>query len=108
MVYFFFYNNLTNIELIYKINNVFEIYDGYIIIEKYNKEKNIIEINEDIKKNNEILNGKIVFFNLSLIDTIEKINNIKECKITCKEKYIVSTIWANKKSGGVLKTYIIY
>ena len=44
MVKFFFYNNLTNVELIKKINNNFEICDGHIIIQNYDLENNLLEI----------------------------------------------------------------
>jgi hypothetical protein len=48
---FFFYNNLTNEELIKKINNKYTITDGYINIENYDKENNILTIckNKDNK-----------------------------------------------------------
>ena len=37
---------------------------------------------------------------------VEKIGNTQGCKLK-KEKYRLDTIWANKKFGGVCKTYII-
>jgi glycine cleavage system H lipoate-binding protein len=50
MVLFFFYKKLNNIELIKKINNIFSINDGYILVENYNYEDNILTINNDSKK----------------------------------------------------------
>ena len=54
MISFFFYNKLTNIELIKKINNNFKIYDGYITIQNYDNENNLLEI-DDKSTNNKLL-----------------------------------------------------
>ena len=104
MVKFFFYNKLTNIELIKKINNNFEIYDGYIIIQNYDIENNFLEISDKSLNNNKLLYGKIVNFNMNVNDVIQKINEIEECKIKNK----LEEIWTNKTFGGTYKAYIIY
>ena len=108
MVRIFFYNKLTNIDLINKINNNFEIDNGYITIKNYDSENNILEFSENKSLNNKILNGKIVNFDMKIYDIINKINEIEECKIENKIKYTLETIWANKISGGMNKVYIIY
>ena len=108
MISFFFYNKLTNVELIKKINTRFEICDGFIIINKYDSENNILEISDDSLNNNKTLPGKIVTFNMTVDDIIKKINEIEEIKSNGKTKEIVTTIWANKPLGGKCKTYIIY
>jgi len=105
---FFFYNKLTNVELLKKINNNFEIYDGYIIVKDYDSENNILEISKKSLNNNKLLYGKIVKFNMRLDDIISKINEIEECKLENKIKYTLDTIWANKTFGGTYKAYIIY
>ena len=108
MVRFFFYNKLTNIELINKINNNFEIYDGYIIIQNYDSENNLLKISDKSLNNNNILYGKIVDFNMKIDDIIKKINEIDECKLENKIKYTVEEIWTNKTFGEKYKAYIIY
>ena len=108
MISFFFYNKLTNVELIKKINTRFEICDGFIIVHNYDRETHILEISDDILNNNKALPGKIVTFNMCLDDIIKKINEIEEVKTTNKIKETVTTIWANKPLGGKCKTYIIY
>ena len=108
MVRIFFYNKLTNIDLIKKINNNFEIDNGYIIIKNYDSENNILEFSDNKSLNNKILNGKIVNFDMKIYDIINKINEIEECKIENKIKYTLEIIWANKMSGGIHKVYIIY
>jgi len=123
MVTFFFYNNLINTDLIKKINNQFEIQEGYILINNYDRENNILEINNkshnnkshnnkspnNKSPNNKVLYGKIVNFNtMKLEDVIKKINEIEECKIENKTKYNLETIWTNKTFGGTYKAYIIY
>ena len=62
MVNLFFYNKLTNLELIKKININFEICDGYIIIQNYDIENNLLEISNKFSENNKLLYGKIVNF----------------------------------------------
>ena len=99
MVRFFFYNKLTNIEIINKINNNFEIYDGYIIIQNYDSENNLLEISDKSLNNNKILYGKIVDFNMKIDDIIKKINEIDECKLENKIKYTLEEIWTNKTFG---------
>jgi len=109
MVTFFFYNNLMNIELVKKINNIFEINDGYIIVENYDKENNILKISEITINNNKLLYGKIVNFDMKVNDVIDKINTIEECRFKNKTtNYTLETIWTNKSSGGTHKAYIIY
>jgi hypothetical protein len=108
MVKFFFYNKLTNLELIKKININFEIYDGYILIQNYDIENNILEISNKSSKNNKLLYGKIVNFNMTLDDIIKKINEIDECKLENKTKYLLEEIFTNKTFGGIYKAYIIY
>ncbi len=100
MVAFFFHNKLSNSELLKKISPNFDITDGYIIIENYDSENDILTISNKNENNNTILYGKIVkFSNMKLEVILEKLGYVEECKL--------NTIWANKKFGGVCKTYII-
>jgi hypothetical protein len=107
MVLFFFYDKLTNIESIKKINESFEMNDGYVLINNNDTLNNTLKIRDKSTDNN-ILHGKIVNFNMKIEDIVIKINEIEECKFKNKTTYTMDTIWANKKSGGVCKTYIIY
>ena len=88
MVLFFFYDKLTNIELIRKINEIFEMNDGYIFINKYDNVNNILEISDKSINNNILLHGKIVNFNMNLEDIIIKINEMEECRFKNKLKYL--------------------
>jgi hypothetical protein len=98
---------MSNPDMVKKISPTFDITDGYIIIESYDRENNILIINDKSKNNNTILYGKIVdFSNMRLEVILEKLAEIEECKLE-KEKYRLDSIWANKKFGGVRKTYII-
>jgi hypothetical protein len=109
MVLFFFYKNFTNIELIKKIDKNFNMYDGYVMVHKYDSENDILEISDKNNDNNLILVGKIIEFNKKLEHIICKINEIDECKLkNIDRKYIMNTIWTNKSSGGINKAYIIY
>jgi hypothetical protein len=107
MVSFFFYKKFVNTNLIKQISTNFEIDDGYIIVKKYDSENNILEIDDN--ENNIILYGKIVNFNIKLEEIIKKINDLHEfIKDKNKNKYTLNTVWVNKKSGGLCKSYIIY
>ena len=108
MVSFFFYKNLINIDLIKEISKNFEIDDGYIIIKNYDIENNILEIDNNQNNNNMILHGKIVNFHSNLNEIIKKINEFHEFIKDDNKKYTLNTIWVNKKSGALCKSYIIY
>jgi hypothetical protein len=109
MINFFFYHKLTDIDLIKKINDKFDICDTYLLVNSYNPEKNILNIGHQDGYKNEILKGKMVSFNMSLADVLNKINQIVECKFENeREKYMVDTVWVTKYTGGVFKAYIIY
>ena len=72
MVSFFFYKNLTNIEFIERINKNFIINNGFIAIKNYDINNNILEISNNFENNNTLLYGKIVEFNMSFVEAIEK------------------------------------
>lgn len=104
MVNFFFYKKLTNIDLINKINIDFEIEDGSILVQKYDTENNILEINDNIENNTFLLHGKIVTFNMKFEDVIKKINEMKEIiNENNQELFNLKKISVNKKEA-----YIIY
>ena len=109
MVLFFFYKNLTNSTLLNKINPIYDINDGYALIEKYDSNTDNLAISDTPKKNNKILYGKLVDFNMKLEEVMNKINEIEECKFKNKTTYTVETIWVSKIiNGGVYRAYIIY
>ena len=83
--------------------------DGYVTIQKYDTENNILEISDNNIDNNVILYGKIVKFNMKINDIITKINEIEECKNKNTDtKYNLSTIYVNKIFGGSCEAYILY
>lgn len=109
MVYIFFYKNLTDSELIRKINDKFDIFDGYVLVKSYDEENDILEISGIPSDNNVILNGKIVKFDMALKDVIDKINSIPEIRFENRNtKYKLDRIWANKSTGNLYHSYIIY
>jgi len=109
MVLFFFYQNLTNVELINKIYNQFEMNDEYISEQKYDSEQNILEISDKSVNNNMLLYGKMVKFNMKLGNIILKINEMEECKFKNKNtKYILNKVLVNKNSGETCNAFILY
>ena len=109
MVYIFFYNKLTKIELINKINIKYNIYDATIGVKNYNKEKYILEISDNKEENNIILPGKIVYFDMNISDIIKKINNMEEVNFKNNSStYVLTLINAFKLNNDLCQTYIIY
>ena len=110
MVSLFFYKHLMNTELIEKINRDYIMSDGYILVQNYDDDTNTLEINSKPQFNDKILYGKIVSFNMRLVDVVEIINLIDECKFNTqtKPKYTLESIWVSKNTGGTIKAYIIY
>ena len=109
MVYIFFYKHLTDPDLIRKINDKFEIFDGHILVKSYDEENDILEISKLSNENNVILNGKIVKFDMDLQDVIDKINAIPEVRFENRNtKYSLDIIWANRLTGDLYHSYIIY
>lgn len=78
MVLFFFYNQDTYVELIKKMNTSYEMNDGYIIVQSYDAENNVVKISDKIENNNTKLYGKIFNFNMNLNDILKKITEIKK------------------------------
>lgn len=104
MIYFFFYNNLLNDAVIYKISNNVFIQPGTVYIEKFNKVNNQLLIGNKSKP----LDGKLVAFtSYSLPNILDKINEIPEVKYTQRPNYILNEIEV-KTQTRIVKAYIIY
>lgn len=58
MVSFFFYDKLTEPDLINMINHEFEICSGFVRINKYDKQINSLTIDDNSENNTSILWGK--------------------------------------------------
>jgi hypothetical protein len=108
MVLFFFYKNLTSIDLIKQICLDFEISNGWISVKKYSFATNTLEISKNPENNTNVLEGIIVDFDLTITQILEKISQISECKFKNKYTYTFDTIQVNKKSGDIINAYIIY
>ena len=110
MTTFFFYKHFINAEFVNKISNSYQMNDGYIIVKEYNTEKDDLVISDVSMENKKILYGKIVhFYSMNINSVLSKINDIEECRFKNKiTNYTVSTIYSNKMTGGVYKSYIIY
>ena len=120
----FFYDKLKEVELINKISNNNVVKDGAIFIHSYDKKTNTLLLGDQADSRNEILQGKLVTFHLSLGQLFDKINNIEEIRIPSKgiskgpskQKYIIEiidvtpySIENNENKNGIKeKAYIIY
>lgn len=104
MVFVFLYGKFNNIEIIEKIKSDYECYVGHVIVQKYDENNDIIEINNKITNNTVLLFGKIINFNMKIEDVIQKIHSFNEFKF---KKYTFNTTWASTISGQVKRVYII-
>ena len=115
MINIFFYNKFKDVELINQISRNADIRDGYIIVQKYDIKTNTLLLG-DTSSRSEILQGKLVRFQLTLEQFIDKLNNIEFLRIPFKSKYnmelvdvIVNTVENNKCVHFLKeKAYIIY
>jgi hypothetical protein len=110
MIHFFFYNNLCHLELIEKISKLYNIKYGYTYVKLFDKDKNLLYIEDKQNENTTILNGKFVSFHtLSLTEIIDKLSKIDEIKY--KNSYKISTIKVYFMDNNVEdfeEAYIIY
>jgi hypothetical protein len=93
MIYFFFYNHLFNLDLINKLSPFYTIEEGFVLINNFNKENDILVIDDNSINNNIKLKGKFVSFPMSsLSNIIDKLSKINEIKYKNRESYKLKTI----------------
>jgi hypothetical protein len=107
MIKVFFYLNFKNTQHINQITTEYIVTNGKINIEFYNSKENKFIINKDKAKNNCILNGKLYYLHLTLVELIEKISNIKNIQISNRTKYEIDTIDVITDKGIENDVYII-
>ena len=106
MVFVFFYGKLNNADLIKNLDNDSQFYNGYVTVNKYDRENDILEISNKINHNSELLYGKVVKINMDIYELIKKLNENEEYRFN---KNNFATIWASSLSGNnVHIVYIIY
>lgn len=94
MLYFFFYNHLFNLELINKLSPYYTMENGYVFVKHFNKENDILTIDDNSKNNNNKLKGKFVSFPMSsLSNIIDRLSTINEIKYRNRELYKLKTIY---------------
>lgn len=109
MIYFFFYNNLKNIDYIKNMSHIFTIVDAYIYISSYDKNTNKLIINKNDDYNIQF-NGKLVFFPTNtveeIINKISIMNIIKNDNISCYNFEKVNVF--KNENEYITKAYILY
>ena len=108
MISFFFYNKLTNPDLISQINPVYEINDGFINVKIHNANDNSIEIDDDPANNSIQLSGKIVKFDMRISAIIQKIHELEEIHSDNRTKYTLKSILATNNLGETQETNVIF
>ena len=107
MISFFFYNKLTNPDLISKINTVYEICDGFVNVKIHNT-NNFIEIDDDPYNNTIKLNGKIVSFDMRISEIIKKIHELEEIHSDNITKFTLKSVLATNNLGETKNVNIIF
>lgn len=77
MVCFFFYDKLTDPELINLINKEYEFCSGFIRVNNYDKKTNSLSIDDNSENNTTILLGKIIIFNMTTEDVLLHLFSLK-------------------------------
>ena len=91
MIKFFFYYNMKKISNIDKLNLNYKYSDSFIKIEYFDSKNNSIVINDDAEKNTNFIFGKLVIFNCTLTELIEKLKKINNINLK-KSKYCLKKI----------------
>ena len=108
MVYFFFYNKLTNPHLLNKISDQIKIYDGYITITSYDDINHIISFSEQGTHNHLKLHGKLVQFdNMTLATILKRITQIAEL-CDNNRKYTLRTILVQTSADITHEAFVLY
>lgn len=108
MISFFFYNKLTNPDLISKINTVYEICDGFINVKIHNVNDNSIDIDDDQLNNAVQLAGKIVSFDMRISAIIKRIHELEEIHSDNRTKFTLKSVLATNNLGETKNVNIIF
>jgi hypothetical protein len=108
MISFFFYNKLTNPDLLSQINTVYEIFDGYINVKIHNTVDNSIEIDDDPVNNTIQLAGKNVSFDMRISDIIKKIHELEEIHSDNRTIFTLKSVLATNNLGETHVTNILF
>lgn len=88
---FFFYYKMKKISNIDKLNLKYKYSESFIKIQYFDSKNNTIVINDDEQKNTNFIFGKLVIFNCTLNEILEKLNKIDNINLK-KSKYCVKKI----------------
>ena len=108
MISFFFYNKLTNPDLISQINTVYEISDGFINVKTHNTTDDSIEIDDDPANNTIQLNGKIVSFDMRISAIIKKIHELEGIHSDNRTIFTLKSVIATNNLGERQLTNILF
>lgn len=104
---FFFYYNMKKISNIDKLNLNYRYSDSFIKIEYFDSKNNTIVINDDQKKNINFIFGKLVTFNCTLTEVLDKLKDIDNISLK-KSKYSLKKINVRLYNNSVIEdVYII-
>lgn len=108
MIRFFFYNKLTNPDLISEINTAYEIDDGFIDVKTHNTTDDSIEIDDDHENNTIQLNGKIVSFDMRISAIIKKIHELEGIHSDNRTIFTLKSVIATNNLGERQLTNILF
>lgn len=112
MVYFFFYNNLNNTELLKNIHPYHKVKIGYIYVSEFDRSNNKLVIyknKDDVQNTKTKLYGLFVYFELTLEEILQRLEKIDKIKYKNRNKYILDVIKVYLEDDNMEQdAYIIY
>jgi hypothetical protein len=96
---------ISNID---KLNLNYSYSNSFIKIEYFDSKNNTIVINDDEKKNTNFIFGKLVIFNCTLTDILDKLKNIENINLKKKSRYSIKKINVRLFNNSIIKdVYVI-
>jgi len=102
----FFYYNMKKISNIDKLNLTYRYSDSFIKIEYFDSHNNTIVINDDERKNTNFIFGKLVTFNCTLSEVLDKLKEIDNINFK-KSRYSLRKINVRLYDNSIIEDVYI-
>lgn len=103
---FFFYYNMKKISNIDKLNLTYRYSDSFIKIEYFDSHNNTIVINDNDMKNTNFIFGKLVIFDCTLTEVLDKLKEIDNISLK-KSKYSLKKINVRLYDNSIIQDVYI-
>lgn len=103
---FFFYYKMKKISNIDKLNLNYKYCDSFVKIQYFDSKNNSIVINDEKEKNTNFIFGKLVIFDCTLTELLDKLKNIDNINIK-KNKYYLRKINVRLYDNSIIEDVYI-